>query len=770
MDISQLKQILTSFADEPADVDVRSGKITAQIRDDIIEANLSFDENQSIFIEENGVRLHWRPWIVQRVAKLPQLADRIISAGKASPLDDGSRPFVAPKALYTGDLAGADQGVTDKLCEDATYALVDAATTVVPGATSILYLTSDAGEGKTTLIKRVALNQALQFKEKKVSSLIVPIPLSGRSFLTFDDAVIAALSNQLRFGYYYYDAFLHLVKLGAIVPAFDGYEEMLVEGSKGEAVSALGNLVQSLQSSGSVIIAARKAFFEYLSFRTQARLLDAIGDRSAVFGRLQLQRWDKDLFCKYGDLRGVKNPASIYETVAARLDSDHPLLTRAVLVSRLFDVIESEEERDQLATKLGSNPHDYFYTFVDTIVQREAGQKWLALVAGEVREPLLTKQEHHALLASFAQEMWQASTGALRYDVVDVLVDLFTESKGKPAYVNRQVKERIRQHSLLSANSLRGMGLSFDHEDFQAFYLGESLGLLLAGQRAVEIRTFLQVNSLPHATVEQSVQYLERHDADLTSIIDLLASINRQETGFTFSKQNCSALMLRIAEVAASASHPVRLERLILSAGSLEGRSLSAVSFISCELQPTGINGSTMHEVRFVDCEFERLEIDAAADLRGIRMEDCRIASLAILGDDVQSFDPRAILQHLRQRGVAFEGGDCEGHDEVRTTDDRTRAADRFFRAFTRRTYVDESVLKLKAGRVLSSILFDDVLPRLIADGVIGEIPWTGQGVQRRFKLLTPMTDVYTALEIANGDFDVFAATLKAKGGAGPGG
>lgn len=766
MDIAQLKKILTSFADEPADVDVRSGKITAQIRDDIIEANLSFDENQSIIVEENGIKLHWRPWIIQRVARLPQLADRIISSGGASPLGDGSRPFVAPKALYTGDLAGTDQSVTDELRENATEALVAAATTVTPGATSILYLTSDAGEGKTTLIKRVALDQALRFKDKKVSNLIVPIPLSGRSFLTFDDAVIAALSNQLRFGYYYYDAFLHLVKLGAIVPAFDGYEEMLVEGSKGEAVSALGNLVQSLQSSGSVIIAARKAFFEYLSFRTQARLLDAIGDRSAVFGRLQLQRWDKDLFCQYGELRGVTDPAAIYETVAARLDADHPLLTRAVLVSRLFDVAETEEDRNQLATKLGSNPHDYFYTFVDTIVQREASQKWLALVAGEVREPLLTKQEHHALLASLAQEMWQASAGALRYDVVDVLVDLFTESKGKPAHVTRQVKERIRQHSLLSANSLRGMGLSFDHEDFQAFYLGESLGLLLAGERPVEVRTFLQVNTLPHATVEQAIQYLERNGANLTSIIDMLAAINRQETGFTFSKQNCSALLIRIAEVAGSVNNPIQLERLLLSAASLEGRSLSNVSLLSCELQPTGIDGAHMDDVRFVDCDFERLELDADSDLRGIRMENCRIASLAILGDDIQSFDPRAISQHLRERGVVFEGQDSEGHGEIKAADDRTRAADRFFRAFTRRTYVDASVLKLKAGRVLGAVLFDDVLPRLIADGVIGEIPWTGQGVQRRFKLLTPMTDVYSALETANGDFDVFASTLKAKGRA----
>lgn len=762
MDIQELKRILTTFADEPSDVDVRSGRITAQIRDDLIDATLSYDERGDIVISENGVSQHWRNWIIHRVAKLSQLADRIIATAKPTITQESRSPFVAPHGELVGDLAvRSEHGESDEgtFEDDAASALVRAATTFVPGASSVLYLTSDAGEGKTTLIGKVAYAQAQRFKEKKASCLIVPIPLSGRAFLTFDDAVVAALSNRLRFGYYYYDAFLQLVKLHAIVPAFDGYEEMLVEGSKGEAVSALGNLVQSLESRGSVVIAARKAFFDYLSFRTQARLFDAIGDREATFSRLKLLRWDKDLFCLYGKLRGVEDSASIHETVEARLGANHPLLTRAVLVKRLFDVAERSEDRVQLTEALGSHPHDYFYTFVDAIVQREASEKWLAHVAGEVREPLLSTKEHHVILAMLAQEMWQTSAKSLRYDVVDVLVDLFSDSHSKGPQVNRQIKERIRQHSLLTSETARGSGLAFDHEDFQSFYLGESLGGLLEQRRVIEVRTFLQTNVVPAATLEQSVQFLDRHRVDLPGVLDMLKEINDSEAAFSFCKENCGSLLVRLAEAVKPSTGALTLERLFLPAESLEGHRLRHVRFEKCVFQPTLINGDCLQEVEFVSCEFERLELQQVAALETVTFIDCKVDSLVVAADDIQSFDPRVIRGYLTSAGATVTAGLLDGDEAPRAEDDRTKSAERFFRTFMRRTHADESVLKMRMGR-LAPVLFDHVLPSLLAYRVIEEVPWAGQGMQRRFKLVLPMSAVYTALESAAGDFDRFLLSL----------
>ncbi|MGO1073842.1 hypothetical protein [Lysobacter sp. CA199] len=765
MEINDLKQILITFADEPSDVEVRHGRITAQIRDDLIDAKLTFDSHGEIMVEENDSSQHWRSWIIQRVAKLPQLADRIIATTKLTPEQESRSPFVAPNATIVGDLAlSDDQEDEERIEPNAADALSRAATTFVPGATSVLYLTSDAGEGKTTLISKVAHAQAMLYKEKKSSSLIVPIPLSGRAFLTFDDAVVAALSNRLRFGYYYYDAFLQLVKMNVIVPAFDGYEEMLVEGSKGEAVSALGNLVQSLQSSGSVVIAARKAFFDYLSFRTQARLFDAIGDRNATFSRLQLQRWSKGIFLNYGLRRDVVDAQSIYGMVEARLGSDHPLLTRAVLVKRLFDVAERTEDREQLANALGSHPHDYFYTFVDAIIQREASEKWLAHVTGEAREPLISAQEHHILLAMLAQEMWQTSTKTLRYDVVDVIVDLFCDAHGKTHQVNRQIKERVRQHSLLSSDLARGTGLAFDHEDFQSFYLGESLGGLLEQCRIIDIHTFLQTNLVPAATLEQSVQYLERHEITVMPVLEMLQHINDNEASFSFCKENCGSLLIRLAEAIGFQQNGLVLERLFLPAEALEGTRLRGITFEKCVFQPTLIGVDCVEQVAFVNCEFERLELHSGVSLNQVRFVDCKIDSLVVRGtDDLQSFDPRVIHRHLASANATVSAGLLDVDESAREEDDRTKAAERLFRSFMRRTHVDESILKKRTGRILAPVLFDRVIPPLLANGVIEEVPWTGQGIQRRFKLNVPMSVVYTALEAAGGGFDQFLASVSSQ-------
>jgi hypothetical protein len=453
-------------------------------------------------------------------------------------------------------------------------------------------------------------------------------------------------------------------------------------------------------------------------------------------------------------------PQEVYDTVATRLGSDHPLVTRAVLVKRLFDVAAQGADRAQLAEKLGAHPHDYFYTFVNAIIQREASEKWLINVSGDVSEPLLTPNEHHLLLSSLAQEMWQTSASSLRHDVVDVLVDLFTEAHSKTSKVNRQIKERVRQHSLLTTETARGIGLAFDHEDFQAFYLGESLGGLLASGRSLEVRTFLQTNLVPPATIEQAVQYLERCGVNLSVVLEMLKEVNDQEATFSFCKENCSSLLVRIAEAAGQNHGGIVLERLFLSADGLEGHRLREVDFVKCVFQPTKIDAQSLKKVIFTSCEFERLEIAEPSAMDCISFVDCRIDSLVVRSEDLQTFDPRLIRDYLVRSGASVAAGLLDSHEHMRDEDDRTRAAERFFRSFMRRTHVDESILKVKMGRNLTPVLFEEVLPALLSRHVIGEAPWAGQGVQRRFKLLAPMSDVYKSLEIAAGDFEAFLTAV----------
>ena len=273
------KRIIEAFADSPADLDLSRGQLIVQVRDELIEAQLIQREGD-LWVEEGGEPRRAVSWLIQRVAKLPLLAERILAYVPAS------EHFVPPsgRLLDQPDFAAAG---TDEHVPDAARAIQTLLDRKVAGATSITYLTSDAGEGKTTVINHLAREQAAKYKRRETDWLLLPVTLGGRAFLRFDDVVIAGLVNRLRFQLLYYEGFLELVKLGVVVPAFDGFEEMFVENSTGEAVSALGNLVRSLGSSGSILISARKAYFEYQGIGAQAKLLDGMRGEAVSFGRIE---------------------------------------------------------------------------------------------------------------------------------------------------------------------------------------------------------------------------------------------------------------------------------------------------------------------------------------------------------------------------------------------------------------------------------------------------------------------------------------------------
>ena len=178
-------------------------------------------------------------------------------------------------------------------------------------------------------------------------------------------------------------------------------------------------------------------------------------------------RWDQEQFLLYAKKRAISNGQEIYNDVCQRLsDSQHPLLTRAVLVKRLLDIAQNVTGRDELLEKLGHAPHDYFFQFVDTIIEREVNEKWIDR-SGQPAQPLITSEEHHELLSLIAQEMWGMNTEVLNADVLDLLAELFSEARSKTPVVARQIKERIKQHALISSPNSNRLAFMFDHEEFR---------------------------------------------------------------------------------------------------------------------------------------------------------------------------------------------------------------------------------------------------------------------------------------------------------------
>ncbi len=286
MDLARFQRILSTFADSEDSLEIRKGSLAIQIGHEIITANLNVREGSLLVTEGDSVQSAER-WIVRRIAMLDLLADRIIESIPAT------KNFVTPKGelLDRLELSPTDCALP---VANALDSLRESLNRRPGGMCSVLYLTSDAGEGKTTLINELANDQARRFKSHETDWLLVPISLAGKPFLRFEDVIVASLMNRLRFQRLYFDAFIELVRMGVLIPALDGFEEVFVETSDGDAVSSLGTLIRQLAGDGTLLIAARKAYFEFRSLETQARLLESLPNLDVAFARLRLERWGKD--------------------------------------------------------------------------------------------------------------------------------------------------------------------------------------------------------------------------------------------------------------------------------------------------------------------------------------------------------------------------------------------------------------------------------------------------------------------------------------------
>ena len=745
MEHAEFREILTAFVDKRADIDWERGKLTLEIRDDIIEAKVSM-RGGDLFVEENGERCRASDWIVKRIARLPLLADRILTYLADEPY------FIEPAGKLLERMEESPDD-TEKEVEEVTPTVRELLDRRPAGTSTVLYLTSDAGEGKTTLIHHMARCQAIKYKQKETDWLIVPIALGGRPFLRLDDVTIATLVNQLRFPFLYYEAFIRLVRLGAVVPALDGFEEMFVEGQAGDAVSSLGNLMQQLHSQGTVLIAARNAFFEYKSLQAQAPLFDSIRDESADFARIKLSRWDRNRFISYADKHSVDGEV-LFENFAGKLDDEkHPLLTRAVLAKRLVEVASDSIGRENLIESINLEGEHYFERFVESIVDREAREKWIDR-SGEPARPLLTVQQHIELLTETALEMWISETAVLRSDMFDYIVELYAQSQKMETHVANQVRNRITQHALIAAANGKPKSFRFDHEEFYHYFLGKAVARMVTGGDAPNIRLAFRKARFPALALEVAARGVS--DDAQSRVIDVLNHTCETDTRTSFVKENSGDLIIRLID--AGNLGEVEVRRMAFTVNSLRGRTLENVTFHDCYFQRTELAGSKIRNCSFEECKFAQIDLSETMEILGSRLHRCEVHSVPRSSDGTAIYAPRAIENILERKGfqvtVSGHHADDDSVQDVQP-EEMLVLTERMCRVFFRSTGVNENTFRQRFGSD-ATLFLDQVLPRLKEYGVLKDVPYKGSGQQLRYQLDVSLHDVQRWIEKANGSFETF--------------
>ena len=744
MDFPTFRRVLQSFADRPADIDIAKGTIVLAIRNELIEATIS-QRADGLTVEENGQRWPASQWICQRIAQLPLLADRILE------LIENEKYFVSPQGVVLDDINDSPEEQLRPI-DDISETLLASLDNKPAGVTNVIYLTSDAGEGKTTLINHAARVQAANYKQKKVDWLLLPVSLGGRTFMRFDDVIVGTLMNRLRFNVLFYDSFVELVRLGAIVPALDGFEEMFVEGSAGDAISALGNLMQAMQSSGATVIAARKAYFQYKNLRAQTRLLDSMSGQSVSFSRIGIDRWNQRQFLAYASKRRIADANGIYQQVSAQLGADHPLLTRAVLVERLLDVAEESDERVSLLAKIKDDPSDYFRQFIGSIIHREATRKWIDK-SGEPAQSLLSVNEHYELLSELALEMWTTGADRLPQDVLGYVAEMFSESRKKNRVITQQIIERIKQHALVVASD--GGRYGFDHEEFYHFFLGEAVGEIVQRKDVGLLRRTMSQATLPQMAQQSAARQILRSGMHRNEYTKVINDTFVAESRISLAKENLCGLSIHVFDI-------VKEGRITISEGAfpanaLNGQRCGNVVFERCYFQKTSLIGSTLEDCVFDECEIDGVECDSSTVLRNVVLRDCRIVSFSPTSESLSEYVPERIVSSMRQRGFIVEQAEREADATTvpAEQDRKMQIMERVLRAFIRNTGVNENALRRKLGPQ-AVLFFDEMLPDLTSRDVFEEVQFRGAGNQRRYRIRTSFDRVAGAIESCGGSYDRF--------------
>lgn len=210
-----------------------------------------------------------------------------------------------------------------------------------PFATRVVFITADAGQGKTILLRQYQRAQAEAFLAGTSASLFWHVDLQGRQLVRLSEALMGDLGD-LRVTGLWMPAILKLIQWRVIVLAIDGFDELAAEQGSTDALGALAMLVRQLDGHGVVVAASRRTFFDTEDYLTRAGLLRRSVAAACEFDQIALDPWSPVEVRKFFETfelngKGLDDPSGTLTALVSELggDGQHPMLTRPFLVSQL---------------------------------------------------------------------------------------------------------------------------------------------------------------------------------------------------------------------------------------------------------------------------------------------------------------------------------------------------------------------------------------------------------------------------------------------------
>ena len=536
-------------------------------------------------------------------------------------------------------LRGSAEGAATALADDLIEQMVRA-----EGQTAVVFVTADAGTGKTTTLTELVRQKAAGYVVGEEKAVWLYVNAQGSRLARLDQALAATLDDVRAL--FPYHAAASLVRTGAAVLVVDGFDELIgTQGTYDEAFSSLASFIEQLHGSGSLVAAARSAYYEQ-EFATRAD--STIGFRTAgwMLRRVTLSEWNETERRLY--LQRLSEHRRLSPEAAEDLErrvlrtfshSDvAPLAFKPLFVTRVALLLADGTELEQ-----GSGLVE---RLVSTYLRRESSEKLLSTRG----VPLLSPDKLQAFYAEIANEMWRQETRELSRTSLRDLVAILSEMAGLDDVAIRVVTERTPYSAVMRTGSTEG-SVAFEHELYFAHFLAPPIVETIRTRNTPTIALVLRKARLPSHTGSLVGSALR---ADVQSVIELLVtSVVATATGQEQVRENAGVIVAGVFQ-----GHEVsglRVHDLSFTDCDLSKSTLRETRLDSCVFRGVNLAGTQLVRCRGADLLFDGIIVD---DSTKIELADVPVESFVSIviergGSRQPLYSPGDVRDELHRRGLA---------------------------------------------------------------------------------------------------------------------
>ena len=710
-----IKEDISAFADDTEEmvIDRRKGLVLFTRGGKDYEFKVIVDEGSIRNIEYLDKVIPYTKFLTKHLADLDTLAERLVSKRP------GVQAFVnGPAMLDSMDSKESIDGnaldLLMKECDDANRL-----------SSKIVFITADAGHGKTALLRQFQHIQAKRYLNNESDFVFWHVDLLGRQLVRISEALMGDLGD-LRITGLWMQSIIRLIRHGKLVVGIDGFDELAAEQGSNDALSALSLLMSELENSGTLIAASRRTFFDTEDYLKRSRLIEGTVSQLCIFNQINLENWTRVEAIKYMNNKKVINAERTYDECFVLLGSQiqHPILTRPFLLHKLTSALGEYGAKPEDFIGGMSDAHDPrkgVNSIIEAFVKREVEEKWISPDTGE---PYLNHEQHIQVLSTVAEEMWRGQTDRLKLDLIETLLVLLLEDwviNDKTRVV--QIFDMVKMHAfLVTPFDGDSKYRSFEHPEFKDYFTAISLERIiikafkLGGKKGLS--KFLSIAPISDSLALYTFANSTLENPDVPNLLSLFEEIVEEEWRPTHLQTNVGTLLPFIVKDY-DLEERLRFEgKVVYSSLIFENKSIQNLTIAKGTFVNSSFANSSFNNVRFEKCEFNELCINSETNFEGTVFIDCNFNGLKVQnnGDEyMMEYSPVKILNELSNRGVEVVDNELRlsFEEEKQEVSRYSKAVYRLIRTMRRTTFISRHNVDVKLHSDKHAI-FNTIIPLML--------------------------------------------------------